>query len=104
MVDPSMIGAIIGPGGKVINEIIDTTGVASIDIEDDGMVITCVNAEAAEKAYAWVKSLVAVPEIGTIYEGKVVKMMDFGAFVEIMPKKEGLACFRNGATIAWAPE
>ncbi|MEK9130869.1 MAG: polyribonucleotide nucleotidyltransferase [Patescibacteria group bacterium] len=91
MVDPSMIGAIIGPGGKVINEIIDTTGVASIDIEDDGMVmITSVNAEAAEKAYAWVKSLVAVPEIGTIYEGKVVKMMDFGAFVEIMPKKEGL--------------
>ncbi len=91
MVDPSMIGAIIGPGGKMINEIIDTTGVTSIDIEDDGMVmITSVNAEAAQKAYAWVKSLVAVPEVGTIYEGKVTKMMDFGAFVEIMPKKEGL--------------
>lgn len=90
-VDPSMIGAIIGPGGKVINEIIDTTGVASIDIDDDGMVmITSVNAEAAEKAYAWVKSLVALPEVGTIYEGKVTRLMDFGAFVEIMPKKEGL--------------
>ena len=91
MVDPSLIGAIIGPGGKMINEIIDTTGVTSIDIEDDGMVmITSLNAEAAEKAYAWVKSLVAVPEVGTIYEGKVTKMMDFGAFVEIMPKKEGV--------------
>ncbi|MEK7105150.1 MAG: polyribonucleotide nucleotidyltransferase [Patescibacteria group bacterium] len=90
-IDPSMIGGVIGPGGKVINEIIDTTGVTSIDIDDNGLVmITSLSAEAAEKAYAWVKSLVAMPEVGTIYEGKVTKMMDFGAFVEIMPKKEGL--------------
>ncbi len=90
-INPAKIGEVIGPGGKVINEIIDTTGVTSIDIDDDGLVcITSLNAEAALKALEWVKTIVAEPEVGKIYDGKVTRLMDFGAFVEIMPKKEGL--------------
>lgn len=84
------IGAIIGPGGKMIREIIERTG-ASIDIEDDGTVtIAAFESEAAEKAYEIIEGMTASPEIGKVYNGKVKKIMPFGAFVEILPGKEGL--------------
>lgn len=89
-INPDKIGAVIGPGGKVINEIIRETGVA-INIEDDGTVlITSPQSEAANKAIAWVKSIVKEAQVGEIYEGKVVKIMPFGAFVEIFPGTDGL--------------
>lgn len=89
-INPDKIGAVIGPGGKVINEIIRETGVA-INIEDDGIVlITSPQSEAANKAIAWVKSIVKEAQVGEIYEGKVVKIMPFGAFVEIFPGTDGL--------------
>lgn len=91
MINPEKIREVIGPGGKIINEIIKVTGVSAIDIEDSGLVmITSVNAEAGKKALDWVKMLTAEPEVGTLYDGVVTRVMDFGAFVEIMPKKEGL--------------
>ena len=84
------IGAVIGPGGKIIRGIIEQTGV-KIDIEDDGTVkIFSVDSEAAEKATRMVGELAAVAEIGKTYLGKVTKVMDFGAFVEILPGTEGL--------------
>jgi len=90
MINPDKIRDVIGPGGKVINKIIDDTGV-EIDIEQDGRVNICaVNKEAIEKAKAIIEGLTADPEVGKIYKGKVIKIMDFGAFVEIMPGKEGL--------------
>ncbi|MBU0646483.1 polyribonucleotide nucleotidyltransferase [Patescibacteria group bacterium] len=90
-IDPAKIGEVIGPGGKMINEIIDTTGVQSIDIEDSGLVmITSIGGEAADKAKAWVERIVKDIEVGEIYKGKVVRLMDFGAFVEILPKKDGM--------------
>lgn len=90
-INPEKIGAVIGPGGKVINEIIATTGVGSIDIEDDGLVmITSVNAEAAQKALAWVSSLTREAKVGEVFSGKVTRLMNFGAFVEFLPKQEGL--------------
>jgi len=90
-INPERIGDVIGPGGKTINEIIATTGVGAIDIEDDGLVmITSTNAEGAEKAEAWIKNLTREVAPGEIFKGKVVRIMDFGAFVEILPKKDGL--------------
>jgi len=84
------IREVIGPGGKVINEIIDKTGV-SIDIEQTGSVyITSVNQDGAKRAVEWIKNITREPEIGEQYEGKVIKIVDFGAFVEILPGKEGL--------------
>jgi len=84
------IREVIGPGGKVINEIIDSTGV-SIDIENDGNVTVCSAIPASlDKAVAWIKSLVQEAEVGQIYEGKVVRIMNFGAFVEILPHKDGM--------------
>ena len=85
------IGEVIGPGGKVIKKIMEDSGVASIDIEDDGKVlIASTDRAAAEKALEIVKGLVAEPEIGKIYMGTVKRVMNFGAFVEFMPGKEGL--------------
>ncbi len=90
-IDPESIGAVIGPGGKMINEIIATTGVGSIDIEDDGLVmITSVNAEAAQQAYDWVRNLTRKAAVGEQFKGKVTRLMGFGAFVEFLPKQEGL--------------
>ncbi|WP_196593172.1 polyribonucleotide nucleotidyltransferase [Pectinatus sottacetonis] len=81
---------VIGPGGKIIKKIIDETGV-QIDIEDDGTVrITAVGQESAEKAVAIIKDLTRDVEVGTVYKGKVTRIMNFGAFVEILPGKEGL--------------
>lgn len=89
-IKPEMIRVVIGPGGKMINEIIAATGV-SIDIEDDGTVmIGSTEADGATKAIDWIESLVAEPEVGKTYDAKVVKLMAFGAFVEFMPGKEGL--------------
>lgn len=89
-IDPEKIGEVIGPGGKMINQIIDECGV-SIDIEDSGSVfITGDNREGADKAVEWIKNITKVPEVGEIYTGKVVRLMDFGAFVEILPGKDGM--------------
>ena len=91
-IDPEKIRFVIGPGGEVINKIIDETGIDSLDIEDDGtLVITTPNAESGAKAKAWVESIVADPEKGKTYENcKVTKVLEFGAIVEFMPGKEGM--------------
>ena len=90
-IDPDKIGEVIGPGGKVINEIIDTTGVTTIDIEDDGFVaVTGNDPEAVKKAVDWVQAIVKEVEVGEVYAGTVVRLMDFGAFVEILPGKDGM--------------
>jgi len=84
------IREVIGSGGSVIREIVAQTG-AKIDIEDDGTVqIAAVNAESIQKALDWIKGITATPEVGAIYEGTVVKIVEFGAFVNIMPKTDGL--------------
>jgi len=89
-INPSKIGNVIGSGGKTINKIIDETG-ATIDIEDDGTVfITSEKAEGAEKAIAWVKDLTREAKVGEIFQGKVIKVVNFGAFIEILPGQEGL--------------
>lgn len=90
-VDPEKIGAIIGPGGKVINRIIDETGV-SIDIEDDGLVVVCGNdASMVEEATKQIKQIVKVFEVGEVIEGKVVRMLDFGAFIALNSNQDGMA-------------
>jgi polyribonucleotide nucleotidyltransferase len=84
------IREVIGQGGKVIREICEVTG-AKVDIEDDGTIkVAAVDAEAGEKAIQWINSIVAEPEAGVIYDGKVVKVMDFGAFVNFFGPKDGL--------------
>jgi len=81
---------IIGPGGKVIREICETTG-AKIDIEDDGTVsISAVDSKAIDAALSTIKGIACDPEVGEIYTGKVVKIMDFGAFVNFMGNRDGL--------------
>ncbi|MCH8319780.1 MAG: polyribonucleotide nucleotidyltransferase [Acidobacteria bacterium] len=86
----SKIGAVVGPGGKMIRSIIEETGV-KIDIEDDGTIkIASSSGEAAERAIELIKELTATAEIGKNYMGKVKKVVDFGAFVEILPRTEGL--------------
>ncbi len=81
---------VIGTGGKVIREIVEKTG-AKINVEDDGTVkVASANAEAIEAAVKWIKSLTSEPEVGQIYEGKVVKVMEFGAFVNFFGAKDGL--------------
>jgi len=89
-INPDKIGAVIGKGGEVINKITAETG-AEIDIKDDGL-ITVAAADTAkiEKALEWIKSLTQEPEVGRIYEGKVVSIKDFGAFVNIMPGIDGM--------------
>jgi polyribonucleotide nucleotidyltransferase len=89
-IDPDKIRDVIGPGGKVIRHIIDETGV-KIDIEDDGRVfIASQDGEAGEKAKQMIEDLTANVEVGRIYTGTVTRTTSFGAFVEIMPGKEGL--------------
>ncbi len=89
-IDTEKIRDVIGTGGKVIQKIVADTG-AKIDIEDDGSVfISAADKHAAESAMDIIKSIVFEPEVGKIYKGKVVKLMDFGAFVEFAPGKEGL--------------
>lgn len=89
-VDPEKIGAIIGPGGKTIRRIQEETE-ARIDVEDDGSVfIAATSGPAAEKAIEMIEDLTADVELGTIYTGRVVRTTDFGAFVEVLPGKDGL--------------
>ncbi|NLV74105.1 MAG: polyribonucleotide nucleotidyltransferase [Chloroflexi bacterium] len=84
------IGALIGPGGKTIRSITEETGV-TINVEDDGTVLVAsADGEASRKALERINALTAVPEIGRIYTGKVVRVADFGAFVEFMPGMDGL--------------
>lgn len=89
-IDPDKIGAVIGKGGEVINKITSETG-AEVDIKEDGLItIASPNGESIEKALAWIKSLVEEPEVGKIYEGTVVSIKDFGAFVNILPGIDGM--------------
>ncbi|MDI6778108.1 MAG: polyribonucleotide nucleotidyltransferase [Patescibacteria group bacterium] len=89
-INPEKIRDVIGPGGKVINQIIDETGV-EIDIEDDGMVfITADNPEAGKKALEWVKNLTHEVIPGEVFQGRITRLMNFGAFAEILPGQEGL--------------
>jgi len=89
-INPEKIRDIIGPGGKVIREICETTG-AKIDVDDDGTVrIAAVDAAAGDKAAEWIRDIVAEPEVGVIYTGKVVKVVDFGAFVNFLGPRDGL--------------
>jgi polyribonucleotide nucleotidyltransferase len=84
------IREVIGTGGKVIREICEVTG-AKVDIEDDGTVkVASSNTESAEAAVKWIRDIVAEPEVGVIYRGKVVKVVDFGAFVNFIGSKDGL--------------
>jgi polyribonucleotide nucleotidyltransferase len=81
---------VIGSGGKVIREIVETTG-AKVDIDDDGTIkVAAVDAKAAQAAIDWIRGIVAEPEIGVIYPGKVVKVVDFGAFVNFLGSRDGL--------------
>ena len=89
-INKDKIRDVIGPGGKVIREICESTG-AKIDIDDDGIIkVAAVDNEAAQAAIDWVKSIVAEPELGVIYTGKVVKTVDFGAFVNFLGPRDGL--------------
>ena len=90
-IHPDKIREVIGPGGKMIRKIIEDSGVTSIDIEDDGrVVIGSVNGESAAKAEQIIRDLTGEVEVGKNYRGKVVRIMPFGAFVQIMPNQDGL--------------
>ena len=89
-INKDKIRDVIGPGGKMIREICETTG-TKVDIDDDGTVkVAAVDADAMQEAIDWIKGITAEPEVGKIYEGKVVKIVDFGAFVNYMGNKDGL--------------
>lgn len=90
MINPEKIGAVIGKGGETINKITGETGVM-IDIKEDGLItFASNNPEQMKKAIVWVKSLTEEPEVGRIYEGTVVSIKDFGAFINIMPGIDGM--------------
>ncbi len=81
---------VIGTGGKVIREICEVTG-CKVDIDDEGLIkVASSDGEAAQKAIDWITSIVAEPEVGVIYTGKVVKVVDFGAFVNFFGSRDGL--------------
>ena len=89
-IKPDKIREIIGPGGKVIRALVEETG-CKIDIEDDGtVVIASADGAAMDKAIASIQAITAEPEVGRIYKGRVRKVVEFGAFVEIMPGTDGL--------------
>ena len=89
-ISPEKIGDVIGKGGKIINEIIQECGV-TIDIEDSGQVfITSESEESAQKALEWIKNLTREVKIGEIFDGRVKRILEFGAFVEILPGQEGM--------------
>jgi polyribonucleotide nucleotidyltransferase len=88
-----MIGAVIGPGGKIVQDIQNTTGATVVieEIDNKGVVnIFATNKEAMDGAVKRIKAIVAIPEVGQVYDGKVKSIMPFGAFVEFMPGKDGL--------------
>jgi polyribonucleotide nucleotidyltransferase len=89
-IDPEKIGLLIGPGGKTIRAIQDSTG-ALIEVEDDGTVIvSCDNADGARAAMDQIEALTASVEVGRVYTGRVTSVKDFGAFIEILPGRDGL--------------
>ena len=89
-IDPSKIAAVIGKGGAVIKSIIEATG-ASIDINDDGVIKIAATAQSiSDSAKSMIEEITAGPQVGKVYEGKVVKIMDFGAFVSVTPNQDGL--------------
>ena len=89
-INPEKIGAVIGKGGEMINKITSETG-AEIDIKEDGLItVASPDSTSIEKALNWIKSLTEEPEVGRIYEGKVVSIKDFGAFVNILPGIDGM--------------
>jgi len=89
-INPEKIGEVIGPKGKMINQIIEECGV-TVDVEDSGMVfITGVDEAGVNKAVEWIKGITREVQVGEVFQGKVVKIMDFGAFVEILPGTDGL--------------
>lgn len=89
-INPDKIREVIGTGGKVIREICEVSG-AKVDLEDDGTVkVAAVNAESGNKAIEMIKAITDEPEVGVVYTGKVVKIMDFGAFVNFMGARDGL--------------
>lgn len=89
-INPEKIRDVIGPGGKMINQIIDETGV-SIDIEDDGSVfITSVDETSAKEAVEWVRNITREVVVGELFQGRVTRIMNFGAFAEVLPNQEGL--------------
>jgi polyribonucleotide nucleotidyltransferase len=89
-INKDKIREVIGPGGKMIREICEVTG-ARVDLEDDGTVkVAAVDQRAADAAIEWIRSIAAEPEVGAIYNGKVVKTVDFGAFVNFMGSRDGL--------------
>jgi len=89
-IEPDRIREVIGTGGKVINEIIAATGV-SIDIDDDGLVMVCgTDAAKCQEAVDWIKNIVRDFKVGEIFKGKVVRLMDFGAFIQLTPNKDGM--------------
>jgi polyribonucleotide nucleotidyltransferase len=89
-INPEKIRDVIGPGGKVINQIIDETGV-SIDIEDDGSVfITSTDETSAQKAVEWIRNLTREVKPGELFQGRITRIMNFGAFAEVLPNQEGL--------------
>ncbi len=90
MIDPEKIREVIGSGGKVINEIIDACGV-TIDIDDSGLVMVCgLEPEGVKKAMDWINNIVRKFEVGEVFSGKVVRLMDFGAFVELVAGRDGM--------------
>ncbi len=99
MINPDKIRDVIGPGGKMINKIIDETG-AQIDIEQDGRVmITSSDSEGMKKAVEWVKALTHEITAGETYDGEVVRLEDFGAFINVLPGQDGLV---HVSEIAWS--
>lgn len=89
-INPEKIGAVIGKGGEVINKITSETG-AEIDIKEDGLItVAGSDAEGIARAIEWIRGLTTEPEVGKIYEGKVVTIKEFGAFVNIMPGTDGM--------------
>ena len=93
IIEKEMIGAVIGPGGKVVQDIQNTTGATVVIEEVNGKGIINVfanNKDVMEAALRRIRAIVAVPEVGQVYDGKVKSIMPFGAFVEFMPGKDGL--------------
>jgi polyribonucleotide nucleotidyltransferase len=89
-INPEKIGAVIGKGGEVINKITQETN-SMIDIKEDGLITVAGKDPAGiERALEWIRSLTEEPEVGRIYEGKVVSIKDFGAFINIMPGTDGM--------------
>ena len=89
-INPEKIRDVIGPGGKMINRIIDETGV-DIDIEDDGSVfITSTDETSAKEAVEWVKNITREVKAGELFQGRITRLMNFGAFAEVLPNQEGL--------------